>query len=165
MKAVNALLLQRFFCSILLLLCWFDARDLRVRYFESRYFDTEYFFGETYVISLGTFIAAIVNIGLNRIFIPIYGYIAAAYTTLIGYALMLIYHYCIVRFKLKKDYIFPTKWYIFFMITLIVLQIGIINIYDFNVLRYSIVAIYGGVLCWIVVKEKLLQTILGKLRR
>lgn len=42
-------------------------------------------------------IAAVVNIGLNLIFIPKYGYPAAAYTTLISYGFMLLCTYIICK--------------------------------------------------------------------
>lgn len=40
-----------------------------------------------------TFICAVVNLILNIIFIPIFGYLAAAYTTLISYILSSVLHY------------------------------------------------------------------------
>lgn len=113
------------------------------------YFNLEYFYGETYIISLGTFMAAIINVGLNWIFIPRYGYIAAAYTTLVAYALMLLYHFLIVKVKLKKDYVYDNKYLLGIALFLIVLQIFIAFIYKMYLVRYIIIALYiGGVLMY-----------------
>ena len=135
------------------------------QYFYAFYFDTEYFYGETYIISIGTFLAAVINLGLNFVFIPIYGYIAAAYTTLVGYAVMMVYHFCIVKFKLKKDFIFPTKWYLFIIGLLTVLQIGIVEIYDLYVIRYIIIVAYAVIIIWMEIKYKIPQAVMAKLRK
>lgn len=61
----------------------------------------EHYIKKTYLISVSTMIAAIVNVILNIIFIPKYGYIVAAYTTLLGY---------VVSFSLHLFYIRRTKY-------------------------------------------------------
>lgn len=53
----------------------------------------EYFYGKTKCIAAGSMLAAGLNILLNYIFIPQYGYIAAAYTTLVTYILYFIFHF------------------------------------------------------------------------
>ena len=52
----------------------------------------EYYYGKTKCIAAGTMLAAGLNILLNYIFIPRYGYIAAAYTTLVTYLLYFLFH-------------------------------------------------------------------------
>lgn len=46
------------------------------------------YYKKTKYVMFGSAIAAIMNVGLNAIFIPIYGYTAAAYTTLFSYIIM-----------------------------------------------------------------------------
>ncbi len=53
----------------------------------------EYYHEKTKLIALSTGLAAILNIGLNAVFIPRYGYVAAAYTTLVTYIIYFIVHY------------------------------------------------------------------------
>ena len=134
------------------------------QYFYSFYFDTEYFYGETYIISLGTFIAAAINVGLNFIFIPKYGYIAAAYTTLIGYFIMLVYHFSIVKFKLKKDFLFPTKWFAIVIIVLSLLQLGIAMIFDLRIIRYAVIVLYMIIVCLIGIKYNIPQIVLSRIK-
>jgi len=57
---------------------------------------------KTWIISINTLIAAGVNIFLNYMLIPIYGYTIAAYTTLIGYALLFMLNYLTARYLLKE---------------------------------------------------------------
>ncbi len=56
------------------------------------YVNVEHYFKKTVVISRNTIIAAISNIVLNLLFIPRFGYIAAAYTTLASYLICMIFH-------------------------------------------------------------------------
>ncbi len=61
------------------------------------YIALEQFAKKTVGMALATVVTALINIGLNWIFIPRYGYIAAAYTTLSGYAVLLILHYFLAK--------------------------------------------------------------------
>lgn len=69
----------------------------------------EYYYEKTKYISIGTTIAAIINIILNYIFIPQYGYIAAAYTTMFSYIVYFTLHMCISR-KLSGFSIIKLKY-------------------------------------------------------
>ena len=60
------------------------------------------FFEKTYIIAIGSVMSAIVNIILNYIFIPIYGYFAAAYTSAFSYALFAVINYFVARTILRK---------------------------------------------------------------
>lgn len=68
----------------------------------SFYVNVEHYNKKTIYISLNTAIVAILNIILNYIFIPIYGYPAAAYTTLVSYLIALILHARYAK-KLEKN--------------------------------------------------------------
>ena len=59
------------------------------------------FYKKNWVISTGGIIQAATNLGLNIIFIPRYGYIAAAYTTLISVFLYTFWIYFFSQFYLK----------------------------------------------------------------
>lgn len=71
------------------------------------YVNIEHFNKKTKMITLNTMIAATANIVLNIIFIPKYGYVAAAYTTLISYLISFLMHYMYAR-KLEAT-MFPFK--------------------------------------------------------
>ena len=67
-----------------------------------------YYYGKTGFIAIGSAGAAILNIILNYIFIPMFGYIAAAYTTFATYLVYFIFHY-IIAAKVQGFVIFDTK--------------------------------------------------------
>lgn len=75
-----------------------------------QYVNFEFYEKKTYLISIGTFMAAIVNILLNLFFLHKYGYQFAAISTVVSYLALVIFHMCIVVFVLKKDII---NWRIF----------------------------------------------------
>ena len=71
----------------------------------SLYVNIEFYHKKQKNIAFGTIIACVINIILNYILIPRFGYIAAAYTTLIGYISLYVIHYIFVK-KLGC-----TSWY------------------------------------------------------
>lgn len=64
---------------------------------------------KTYLISIATLLSGGINIGLNYLLIPKYGYFAAAVTTLISYFILFVFHYVNVRFILKIQNIVPLR--------------------------------------------------------
>lgn len=110
------------------------------QFIYSLYVNIEFYHKKQKNIAIGTIIAAITNIVLNFLLLERFGYIAAAYTTLIGYILLAIIHYLFVK-KLKCDTWYSIK---FFSIVAILSLISIIlfNIlYMINYVRYIIVAL------------------------
>ncbi len=62
----------------------------------------EYFYKETKYIAITTFVSALVNVVLNYLFIPVFGYQAAAYTTAISYLVMFFMHWVIANRIVKQ---------------------------------------------------------------
>lgn len=71
------------------------------------YVNIEHFYKKTPYITVNTLIAAATNLALNYIFIPKYGYVAAAYTTLASYLLAFVLHARYAK-KLEPD-IYPLR--------------------------------------------------------
>lgn len=72
------------------------------QYFYTNYVNVEIFLKKTPVIAAGSCAAALINYLLNAYFIPRYGYIAGAYTTLASYFILMIVHFVTVRFVLRE---------------------------------------------------------------
>lgn len=90
------------------------------------YVNVEHYYKKTVFISINTTIAAVSNILLNIVFIYIWGYVGAAYTTLISYILSLILHY---RYARKVDSkVFGLKHYVY---PLIVIFVSVVAFYLF----------------------------------
>lgn len=70
--------------------------------------NVEYYYKKTKSIAFATTTAAVINIITNAIFIPQFGYSAAAYTTLFTYVLYFVYHYTLA-IKIHGKCIFDTS--------------------------------------------------------
>ena len=82
------------------------------------------------------------------IFIPKYGYIAAAYTTLAGYFLLMVLHYLSARFLLKKELYHNGRYFIMLFCTMAA-AIGFTMLYDKWLPRYVLAAAVCGILAFI----------------
>ena len=61
------------------------------------YASVEFYFGATKYVMYASVVGAVFNIILNAIFIPMFGFIAAAYTTLVCYIIFMFMHYVFSR--------------------------------------------------------------------
>ncbi|MCU0664489.1 MAG: oligosaccharide flippase family protein [Myxococcota bacterium] len=66
------------------------------------YSNYSFYSNRTGYISLATFIAASTNVGLNYWAIPIWGYQAAAWTTLASFFMQFLVHFAVVKLVLKE---------------------------------------------------------------
>lgn len=95
----------------------------------------EYYREKTKMIAIGTGMAALLNIVLNLIFIKSYGYLAAAYTTLVTYILYFLFHYTLAK-RIEGKNLFSSKVIIGCSIGIIIIVIVTINIIRFLILRW-----------------------------
>ncbi|WP_042217111.1 oligosaccharide flippase family protein [Paenibacillus borealis] len=103
----------------------------------------EYYYKSTKVIATNTIIAALVNLGLNFIFIPKYGALGAAYTTVAAYIISFVIHYRAAR-KLDKG-LFPFRVYIK-PIGWMFLSVGLTYVLmDYIVARWSLAIVGFGI--------------------
>lgn len=65
--------------------------------------NVEFYYEKTKFIMFASLISAVTNIVLNYIFIPMFGYYAAGYTTLFCYAVYAAFHYGFMRRICKKQ--------------------------------------------------------------
>ncbi|SHF00397.1 Membrane protein involved in the export of O-antigen and teichoic acid [Marinitoga hydrogenitolerans DSM 16785] len=121
----------------------------------SLFVNIEFYYKKTHFISLGTILSAILNIILNYLLIPKYGYIAAAWTTFVSYVFYFLYNYIIVKFILKKQ-IYKIK-YILYSILFIISAILIFNLFQNSwIIRYSIVFLTAFILIKTIKKGRLI---------
>lgn len=103
------------------------------------------FYKKTLYVMLPALIAAILNIGLNYVFIPRYGYMAAAYTTLLAYivlATMQALFSLILQKKQGSLQIYNNVRILLISICTIVLDIIALLLYQSPIARYC--AVGGG---------------------
>lgn len=110
------------------------------QYIYTHYVNIELHLKKTKYVSLGTSFAALLNIVLNIVFVPKFGFVAAAYTTFISYFCLMVLHFFITRVILKV-YIYNT--YFMFGSLFITSFFGYVITYSYQhfLLRYIIIII------------------------
>jgi len=117
----------------------------------------EFYYEKTRFIMLASIIGAILNVVLNYIFIPLFGFLAAGYTTLFCYMLYAIGHYLFMR-KISNDYLngenpYNAKILVTITIVFIVIGFAFMATYKHFIMRISLLVISVAVL--IIEREKL----------
>ena len=115
--------------------------------------NVEQFKKRTGGMAIGSVIAALINLVLNYLFIPKLGYFAAAYTTLIGYIVLLLIHMYLVS-KLGLGQIYDYKFILISVLVGIVLMILITILYAHILLRYLVIVGYAAIAIFIFFKYK-----------
>lgn len=109
--------------------------------------NVEQFKKKTIGMAIASAVAASVNLLLNWIFIPRYGYLAAAYTTLVGYLCLLCIHMFLV-YRLKLSIIYSYKFiacaFAIAFILMIIITMGYNNdiMHYITIMAYCIFALY-----------------------
>lgn len=125
----------------------------------SLYMRIELFYKKTGFATVASTLAALINIITNYIFISMYGFIAAGYTTLACYALLSFFHYVNVKHKGFDDSLDNRK---IFIISLMVILMSIVVsfLYSYIILRYIFIVALVGV-C-IVNRKKIMRILKAK---
>ena len=115
----------------------------------------EFYYEKTQYIMVATTSGAVLNIVLNYIFIPMYGYYAAGYTTLVCYIIYVVFHYIFMR-KMCNQYLDGAEPYekkYMFGVTFIFIMVSfmIMMTYKINWLRYTLILI---IVCALVIRRK-----------
>ena len=123
----------------------------------------EHFYKKQRFIAIGTIVSAIINILLNYLFIPEFGYIAAAYTTFASYIFLLLFHYLICKAYLKKTWIYDSKFLAFFLLIVIGILGFCLVLYTNDVIRYLFIGVISIVLIVVILVYR--KTIISILRK
>lgn len=138
------------------------AISLLFVFITSLFANVEFYYEETKFIMVASSVAAITNIIMNYFGIIWFGYIAAAYTTLICYILLALAHYIAHKRILEKRMehgqdikteIYDSKYLLAVSGTTIVSMFGMLLIYEQMIIRYSVIVI---ILVAIFIKRKMI---------
>ena len=126
----------------------------------------EFYYERTKTVAFITVCAAILDIVLNYVFIPQYGYLAAGYTTLASYVFMAIGH-CVASRKIAIENkiiekIYPWKSFFLLSCIIIIIAVTVNIIYTYTILRIIALLI---LLLLILFNRKKFITIYSKLKR
>ena len=117
------------------------------------YVNIEQYEKKTVGMAIASVIATLANFILNYIFIDIFGYIAAAYTTYAGYFLLLIMHMFLVR-RLGMFKVYNNRVIFLIAVVTSLLMFSVTLILDLTVVRYIVIAVYLGVAVVVIRKYK-----------
>lgn len=121
----------------------------------------EYHFCKTGFVMVVSLISAVMNVVLNYIFIPLFGYQAAAYTTLFCYICTGVMHYIFATRIFKKNtgissFVDTRKVVLVSLIPLVAMAIMLV-LYRFTIARYIVLGI--GAIVAFVCRKKLIYTV------
>ena len=112
----------------------------------------EFYFEANKFITLSSVLVAILNIVLNYLFIPIFGYIAAAYTTLVSYILFSVFHYLfmkrLVKLKIGQVKIYNIKFIFTLALIFISFSAIVMCLYNYPIVRYLLILALMLVAVW-----------------
>ncbi len=127
--------------------------------------NVEFFYNQTKFTMYISMAGAFLNIILNYIGIHMFGYIAAAYTTLICYIAFALMHYIYMTYCIKRElninHVFRTDRLVVLSLIVIGLGIVVIFLYNYIVPRYLLIF---GCLCLTLIKRKTITSIIRMIR-
>lgn len=116
-------------------------------FFSSVYYifaNVVYYFKKPKYVMIASVLSAGINVILNAIFIPVYGYLAAGYTTMASYVLQAFVDYWAMK-KIVNDSIYDMKFMVALSLAVIIVGILLSFIYQYTLIR---LVIFGVFICF-----------------
>lgn len=140
------------------------SASLFFTFLYSLYANIEFYYEENFFIMFASIGAALLNIILNYIFIRIYGFAAAGYTTLACYILYALFHYLFSSHVLRKHtgnmkHLYNDRMIFIVSVAVVLFSLLIMLFYKHAVIRYSIVL--GIIIVLLLFKNKIVVIING----
>lgn len=127
----------------------------------SLFSNVEFYFGQTKYVMVASVVGAILNIILNAMFIPKYGFIAAGYTTLFCYFTFMVMHFLFMRKVCSKqigeELVYDIKFIIVSCLLICAIGVLCMVLYNFTVIRYVVIVL--GIVLYVVIRKKLVEII------
>lgn len=131
------------------------AMSLLFLFYTQLFVNFEFYFEEKKMLVFGTVLSALINIVLNLLLIPVFGFVAAGYTTLFSYIVFVLMHHKMYKKLLVKygisDDMFDYKTLIVIAIAFMVCGFCLTALYKYFVIRYLLIV---AVLIIILVNRK-----------
>lgn len=128
----------------------------------SLFSNIEFYYDANKIAVVISGIGAAINIVLNYLFIPVYGYVIAGYTTLFSYILFAVCHYLYVNHvSYKKEQCRVVGSPLLVVISVVILACGLVigAIYEHTLLRYGVLVL---LLAAFLIKRKTIMFMLKK---
>lgn len=120
------------------------AGSVLLLFVSQLFIDIQLYFEEKIKIAVISVIVAVVNIILNQLCLPIFGYFAAGYTTLASYMLYMLLNYIVYRKIIIREnisFLYNVISYIRIFIMAIILVVTGVLTYNYIIVRYLLLSI------------------------
>ena len=118
----------------------------------SMFVNVEEYFEKTNYVTIVSVICGVVNVVLNYICIPVFGYIACGYTTLASYMLFALGHYYYMRKACKANDLLEDvadgKFVLVLSVIVVLFGIVVTLIYDYLAIRLTLGLLMVGFVVW-----------------
>lgn len=131
------------------------AMSILLLFYSQLFINVEFYYEEKKLLVWGSIGAAVLNVALNALLIPIFGFVAAGYTTLLSYIAFAIANYFTMKIAVKKGGgtmdAFNIPALIFLFLGFAALAFIAMALYNLPIVRYIII---GAVLLTVVILHK-----------
>lgn len=128
--------------------------------------NVEFYFGATYYVMIASISGALLNLGLNAIFIPKFGYIAAGYTTLVCYLVFMIIHYYFMKKTCLRNNIvepvFDMRFIWLSVVVVFVLLMACLMTYKLSIIRWFLIIV---LFLMLIINRKRIVGLINGIRR
>lgn len=119
-----------------------------VMYIYQQYVNILFYYKKTKFILFASMLAAGCNLILNAIFIPIFGYVAGGYTSLVSYLVIMALYFVLARKEcisngIKMEKYFNTKLQMLILLGVSTISVSMELLYKNLIVRYSVVMIFA----------------------
>lgn len=113
-------------------------------FLQNQFSNISYYFEKTRLIAAASVGVAVLNVTLNYLFIPMFGYLAAGYTTLVCYVVYAVVHYFVMRSICKEngirvDKLFDLQAVVLLSCVTFAITILMLAVYRHTLARYSVI--------------------------
>ena len=121
------------------------AMSLIFHFYSQLFVNFQFYYEERVLLVIGAAVAGVANVLLNLALIPVFGYLAAGYTTLLSFFLMALMNWAMYRVVLRRrglpDVMFDYAPMIAIAAVLMCLGFLAMALYDYPVIRYALVIV------------------------
>lgn len=142
------------------------AASVVIMFFYQHFVNVEFYYEESRITSIASIGSAILNVLLNYALIPVFGYLAAGYTTLFSYLIFAIVHYVFMRIVCKRNHcptnLFDMKGMLFIMFGFACLAVMLALGYKYIVIRICLILV---IFILVIVKRRMFISLLKEVRK
>ena len=137
------------------------AMGCACQFLYTLFVNVEQYKKKTVGMAVASVSAALLNYILNAIFIPMYGYIAAAYTTLVGYLFLLLIHMFLVK-RLGYQKTYSYRFIGIVILIMMIITVGVNFLYGNPIIRYLVFSVFFAIILFTLYKNRILAKKLMK---